>query len=136
MASIFINYCFRSTIFTEYQVLCQTLSDAGYVDIGEKMTNQDFKCAWYAFLDLLDINYENSFQCPHCGPDPDTVVMDATSVAFRKELISWKSLFTDEKHDSKPCDTFDPDRYFLRVQFNIRKMKERSKPSSYKLSQI
>ncbi|CAG2192478.1 unnamed protein product [Mytilus edulis] len=82
------------------------------------MTYQDFKCAWYAFLDLLDINYENSFQCPHCGPDPDTVVMDATSVAFRKELISWKSLFTDEKHDSKPCDTFDPDRVRERTFFS------------------
>ena len=32
----------------------------------------------------LDINYEDGFCCPKCGNQPQAVVMDATSLAFRK----------------------------------------------------
>lgn len=73
-------------------MLMKTFVDSGFVNIGDKISYQDFKEALYAFLNLLDIDYQRSFECPSCGPDPDTVVMDATSVAFRKEMISWKNV--------------------------------------------
>ncbi|XP_078336393.1 uncharacterized protein LOC144626389 isoform X3 [Crassostrea virginica] len=74
------------------------------------MSYQDFKEAWYAFLDLLDIDFHESFQCPKCRPSPGTVVMDATSVAFRKELISWQSMFSTDYKDEEPYDKIDPAR--------------------------
>ncbi|CAG2238839.1 unnamed protein product [Mytilus edulis] len=37
--------------------------------------------------------------------------MDATSVAFRKELISWESLFSDSNDKSKPSNKADSSRY-------------------------
>ena len=103
-------FVFRSTIFTEYNVLKKTFIDAGYTDFSDKMSYQDFKEAWYAFLALLDIDYLNSFNCPQCGPDPKTVVMDATSVAFRKELISWECLFSSDSDNTKPYDRIDKGR--------------------------
>lgn len=89
----------------------KTFVDSGFVNIGDKISYQDFKEAWYAFLNLLDIDYQRSFECPSCGPDPDTVVMDATSVAFRKEMISWKNVFSSVSENSKPYDKIDTARY-------------------------
>jgi hypothetical protein len=102
----------RTTIFTEYSILRKTFVDCGYQDFSEKMSYQDFKESWYAFLDLLDIDYMSTFHCPDCGPDPDTVVMDATSVAFRKELLSWDGLFRNTSDRSEPYDKPDTARYF------------------------
>jgi hypothetical protein len=110
----------RTTIFTEYSILRKTFVDCGYQDFSEKISYQDFKEAWYAFLDLLDIDYMSTFHCPDCGPDcgpdPDTVVMDATSVAFRKELLSWDGLFRNTSDRSEPYDKPDTARYFLCFQ--------------------
>ncbi|KAL3868521.1 hypothetical protein ACJMK2_041322 [Sinanodonta woodiana] len=83
----------KTTIFTEYTVLCKMHTDAGH-DIPGKLSYSDFKSAWYSFLDLLEIDYTSSFVCSHCGPDPDTVVMDATSLSFRKELVSWQNILS------------------------------------------
>lgn len=91
-------------------MLKKTFFDSGFVNIGDKMGYQDFKEAWYAFLNLLDIDYQGCFECPGCGPDPDTVVMDATSVAFRKEMISWKNVFSSGSDNLKPYDKIDTAR--------------------------
>jgi hypothetical protein len=62
---------------------------------------------------ILDIDYMSTFQCPDCGPDPDTVVMDATPVAFRKELLSWDGLFRNTADRSEPYDKSDTARYYI-----------------------
>lgn len=49
-----------------------------------------FAQTWYQYLHLLDISYEDGFQCPVCGPVPSTVVMDGVALGLRKELLSWK----------------------------------------------
>lgn len=108
----------KTTIFTEYSVLKKTFSDSGFPDFFEKMSYQDFKEAWYAFMDLLDIDFDHSFHCPDCGPDPDTVIMDATSVAFRKELLSWKHLFSINSDRSEPYDKADSSRVKERTLFS------------------
>ena len=46
-----------------------------------------FRRAWNAFIRLLDIYLLSSFQCPICGPCPDTVVCDGTMLGFRKDLL-------------------------------------------------
>ena len=101
----------RTTIYTEYSVLKKNFCDSGFSCIGDQMSYADFKDAWYAFLNLLAIDYETSFECPGCGPAPETVVMDATSVAFRKEMIEWKSFFSTQLDNSKPYDKIDAARY-------------------------
>jgi hypothetical protein len=43
--------------------------------------------AWYSFLGLLDIDYTAGSVCAECGPEPEVVVCDATTVAFRKTMV-------------------------------------------------
>lgn len=44
--------------------------------------------AWNSFARLLNLDFEKSFQCPLCGPAPDTVVCDGTMLGFRKDLLT------------------------------------------------
>ena len=46
-----------------------------------------FRRAWNAFIRLLYIDLLSSFQCPICGPCPDTVVCDGTMLGFRKTFV-------------------------------------------------
>lgn len=46
----------------------------------------------YFYYSLI-CRYNDGFTCPNCGTEPKTVIMDATSLAFRKQLDSWESLF-------------------------------------------
>lgn len=52
-----------------------------------------FKFAWYGFLELLcsTIDFEKGFQCGQCGSSPVNVIMDATTLAHRKDLKFWSS---------------------------------------------
>jgi hypothetical protein len=42
---------------------------------------------WNAFARLLDINYETCFTCKKCGPEPQTVVCDATDLGIKQDLL-------------------------------------------------
>lgn len=54
----------------------------------EKMPSYNqLRYAWYSFLDLLEIDYTASSTCSECGPEPEIVVCDATTVAFRKTMV-------------------------------------------------
>jgi hypothetical protein len=59
------------------------------IDFQQKMSYGHFRAAWYSFMSLLDIQYEEGFQCPHCGPAPSVVVGDATTLAYRQCYDSW-----------------------------------------------
>ncbi|KAL3868428.1 hypothetical protein ACJMK2_041236 [Sinanodonta woodiana] len=108
----------KTTIFTEYTVLCRMHIDAGH-DIQGKLSYSDFKSAWYSFLDLLEIDYTSSFVCSHCGLDPDTVVMDATSLSFRKDLVSWQNILSlRNTFLHKPYDAGDEHRVKERTLFS------------------
>ena len=45
-----------------------------------------WRLSWYSYLDLLNINYTEGFQCSVCGEVPETVVCDATSLGFQKKF--------------------------------------------------
>ena len=80
----------RSTIYTQYSVLKELHLSLGNVNFPSTITYNHFRLAWYCYMKKLDINYEDGFCCPKCGNQPQAVVMDATSLAFRKELDSWE----------------------------------------------
>lgn len=84
-----ISSC-RTTIYTQYCVLTQNHKDAGSSNFSSLFTYNHYRLAWYSFLELMDIDYSTGFTCSECGTAPTTVVMDATSVAFRKDLLPFQ----------------------------------------------
>ena len=62
------------------------LSDVGAKEENRPSYNQ-LRYAWYSFLHLLYINFSTASTCSECGPVPDIVVCDATTVAFRKTVV-------------------------------------------------
>ena len=64
--------------------------DAGNSSFSNTVHYNHFRSAWYAYLSLLDIDFGQGFQCTDCGPHPQSLIMDATGVSFRKELDFWK----------------------------------------------
>ena len=86
------TYVHRTSIHTEYTVL-KTIHEVAGNHLEDRFTYYHFRAAWYSYLNLLDIDYNSGFVCPICGQTPQLLVMDGTSIAFRKELDSWKSIF-------------------------------------------
>ena len=78
---------FRNTIFTEHAILHQFHFDIGNVLFEQVLPYHTFLSSWYAYLQLLDIKYMLS--CELCGNSPNIVIMDATALAFRKDMLKW-----------------------------------------------
>jgi hypothetical protein len=79
-------------MYRYYRVWCSRqaeIEDPMAIDFQQKMSYGHFRAAWYSFMSLLDIQYEEGFQCPHCGPAPSVVVGDATTLAYRQCYDSW-----------------------------------------------
>lgn len=84
-------------MYTEYCVLSKAHEDAGNKDF-KLFTYNHFRSSWYSFLNLLNIDMEKGFMCEQCGANPDLVLMDATSLAFRRNLESWQLLLHSTPH--------------------------------------
>ena len=84
-----VRFTYRTTMYTEYCVLSKAHEDAGNKDF-KLFTYNHFRSSWYSFLNLLDIDMKKGFICEQCGAQPDTVLMDATSLAFRRDVESWQ----------------------------------------------
>ena len=92
----------RTTMFTEYTVLKKIQEDSGSHLFSSLFTYNHFRFSWYSYLSLLDIDYRNGFKCTVCGDQPETVIMDATSLAFRREADSWhEALFQQQQVSEK-----------------------------------
>ena len=64
--------------------------------------------SWYCFLRLLDINLEEGMICQKCGPSPEIIICDGTTVGFQKKFLT--SLLTrqdDEDGDIIPRARLD-----------------------------
>ena len=70
------------------------LEDPLATEFHKRISYAHFRLAWYAFLALLDLQYDEGFQCPHCGPIPSIIVGDATALAFRQDYDSWKGIIS------------------------------------------
>ena len=46
-----------------------------------------FRRACLDFFRMLDIDYESSFQCPECGPEPEAVVMDGICLGIQRQFM-------------------------------------------------
>ncbi|VDI53402.1 Hypothetical predicted protein [Mytilus galloprovincialis] len=80
----------------------------------KQYVTQGLRYAWYSFLELLDLNYNNGFSCPECGDCPHTVVMDGVSLGLRKTFMPWKQ-YLKETTDNV---TFDGSSHNTRVFIN------------------
>ena len=99
---------FRCTLFTYYSVWQEIMADADVLDFKRLLSYHHWHFAWYSFLDLLDINYEEGFCCAICGKDNslDTVICDATALSFRQELsTSLKSSYSSLSPSTEPQET-------------------------------
>lgn len=61
-------------------------------DSGDKLFDAVFlyymlRASWYKYLSLLDIDFGVGFRCPKCFAQPDIVICDATSLAFRRSML-------------------------------------------------
>ena len=61
--------------------------DLGYATFPKICRYGNFVDSWYAFVILLDLDWLDGFLCEKCGPDPETIVCDGTSLGFRRELL-------------------------------------------------
>ena len=57
---------------------------------------QQWRMAWYAFLDLLSIDYSSGFLCSKCGQYPSVVSCDATTLGFKKMYARSLSILPKE----------------------------------------
>ena len=80
----------RTTIYTQYSVLVKAINDTGFSGFSSHFTYHHYLSAWYSFLKLLDVDFTTGFICDECATEPDTIIMDATSLAFRKDFLVWK----------------------------------------------
>lgn len=78
-------------MFTEYTILQKIHSDIEEDLALNAFKYHHFRQAWYSFLGLLDIEYSQGFCCNACGVTPSTVIMDGTTISFRRALDSWHS---------------------------------------------
>ena len=62
-------------------------SDSGETHFRKSFPYHWLRASWYHYLHILDIDYSNGFICPKCADQPKTVVCDATSLAFRRQLL-------------------------------------------------
>ena len=89
-------------MFTEYTVLEKTLGGMSDKPVSYYFKYHHFKSACYSFINKLDVDLSDGFTCSICGVHPGTVVMDATSLSFRKALMSWRLHSTSRAQVPKP----------------------------------
>ena len=47
-----------------------------------------FRAAWYHYIELLEIDFNEAYKCPVCTSEPAIVICDATSLAFRCDFVA------------------------------------------------
>ncbi|XP_066929541.1 uncharacterized protein [Clytia hemisphaerica] len=86
-----------------YKILALSQENGGNSTFRKDLTYQDFKDAWYSFLDLLDISFAEGATCPECGEHPECVVCDATSLGHQKKF---SALVLNDNSNETPTPKF------------------------------
>ena len=71
-----------------YQVWKRNQEDVGNSSFTAMCSYDNWRMAWYAFIKLLHVNTSAEFMCDICGPVPEIVVCDATSLGFQRKFAS------------------------------------------------
>ena len=83
-------------MYTEFCILEKMHEDVGDLSLKTVFTYNHFRLSWYAYLSMLDIDLPLGFSCKECGTTPGIIIMDATSLSFRRALDSWGVVFHTE----------------------------------------
>ena len=62
--------------------------DVGYSSFTAMCSYDNWRMAWYAFINLLHVNTSAEFMWNICGPVLEIVVCDATSLGFQWKFAS------------------------------------------------
>ena len=68
--------------------MCALYKDSGMVNFGRNFLYNDFRCAWYSYMKLLNISFEENAICDICGKVPDIIVCDATSMGYQRKFLT------------------------------------------------
>ena len=60
--------------------------DVGYSSFTAMCSYDNWRMAWYAFINLLHVNTSAEFMCDICVPVPEIAVCDATSLGFQRTI--------------------------------------------------
>lgn len=82
------NFCCSVSMNTYYQSWALSVQSSVNINLKETLNYNHWRSAWYAFLQLLDIDFTAGFECPTCEGDPQIIICDGTSLAYRKNLCS------------------------------------------------
>ncbi|XP_065055209.1 uncharacterized protein LOC135683786 [Rhopilema esculentum] len=92
----------RMPIYVFHTIYVREKRDEGLSCEISTFSYNKFKDAWYSYLELLDIDIDQGFGCEICKNAPDIVLMDATSLSFRKELTHWRSFLVEVEQTKEP----------------------------------
>ncbi|KAJ3556945.1 hypothetical protein NP233_g11861 [Leucocoprinus birnbaumii] len=72
---------------TPFDAWCEIVMNRySYTPGNTFMSKDSFRACWFAYARLQ--NFEGDFQCPDCGPHPETVVWDGVSLSFSLSKLS------------------------------------------------
>ncbi len=74
---------------------------AAGMNVSEIINYQQWRFAWYSFLDLLEIDCKAGFSCDSCGQYPEVLTSDATSLGFKKTFLM-RSEMLGETNSNQP----------------------------------
>ena len=81
----------NSMTFTHFfESWCQQMENLGVHNIRKIISYQKFLHSWYAFFRMLDVvgdDLKVGMECKECGPYPDEVIVDGTSVGFQEKFV-------------------------------------------------
>ncbi|XP_065052628.1 uncharacterized protein LOC135681910 isoform X2 [Rhopilema esculentum] len=102
------------SLISYLEVWKSNLSFSGY-EKGPFLNYQQWRCSWYSFLELLDIDYTFGFQCQICGPYPNVVICDATTLGFRRHYARQVDVNIENERQTVRLKGSDfSDRVFMR----------------------
>eukprot|EP00794_Sanderia_malayensis_P016469 gene16469-18106_t len=107
----------RMPLHVFHMIYIRKKSGDGYSEHLKDFTYNKFKNFWYCYLSLLDIDIAKGFQCEICKEQPSSLIMDATSLSFRKELSLWKS-FLQDVQNADSGDVIPRCRYLFILDIN------------------
>ena len=69
--------------------------------IKDFINYDNWRVGWYAYMNLLDIDYSGGFCCEMCGSEPQIVVCDATTLGFQRKFArkSFPKILNDERNN-------------------------------------
>eukprot|EP00794_Sanderia_malayensis_P001828 gene1828-2053_t len=90
----------RMPIYIFHSIYVQEKRDDGLSELVGNFVYNKFKDSWYSYLRLANIDVNKNFECSKCLNSPAILLMDATSLSFRRELTHWRSFLQTVEKDS------------------------------------